>query len=80
MDENGDSTSGVADVIIAKNRNGPLKDVRIKFVSKYAKFVDAEMDFSQDNVIPANTSFEGSFRTRTVMSKMDDDDKNETPF
>ena len=80
VDENGDSTSGVADIIIAKNRNGPLKDVRIRFVSKYAKFVDAEMEYTPVNTIPANTSFEGSVRTRTVMSKMDDDDKHETPF
>ncbi len=80
VDENGDSMSGVADVIIAKNRNGPLKDVRIRFISKYAKFVDAEMDYTPVNTIPANTSFEGSVRTRTVMSKMDDDDKHEMPF
>ncbi|MEI7663497.1 MAG: replicative DNA helicase [Bacteroidota bacterium] len=80
VDENGDSTSGVADIIIAKNRNGPLKDVRIRFVSKFAKFVDAEMEYTPVNTIPANTSFEGSFRTRTVMSKMDDDDKHEVPF
>ena len=80
VDESGDSTSGVADVIIAKNRNGPLKDIRIRFVSKYAKFVDAEMDYKPINTIPANTSFEGSVRTRTVMSKMDDDDKHEAPF
>ena len=80
VDENGDSMSGVADVIIAKNRNGPLKDVRIRFVAKYAKFVDAEMEYTPVNNIPANTSFEGSVRTRTVMSKMDDDDKHEMPF
>jgi replicative DNA helicase len=80
QDENGDSTAGVADVIIAKNRNGPLKDVRIRFVSKFAKFVDAEVDYTPVHTIPANASFDGSFRTRTVMSKMDDDDKNEPPF
>ncbi len=80
VDENGDSTAGVADIIIAKNRNGPLKDVRIRFISKYAKFVDAELEYTPVSNIPANASFDGSFRTRTVMSKMDDDDKNEPPF
>lgn len=80
VDESGDSTSGVAEVSIAKNRNGPLQDVRLRFVSKYAKFVDAEMDYTPANNIPANTSFEGSIRTRTIMSKMDDDEKNEMPF
>jgi len=80
VDESGDSTSGVAEIIIAKNRNGPLKDVRIRFVSKYAKFVDAEMDYTPINTIPSNTSFDGSARTRTVMSKMNDDESHETPF
>ena len=80
VDENGDSTAGVADIIIAKNRNGPLKDVRIRFISKYAKFGDAELEYTPVSTIPANASFDGSYRTRTVMSKMDDDDKNEPPF
>ncbi len=80
VDESGDSTSGVADIIIAKNRNGPLKDVRIKFVSKYAKFVDAEMDYQSVNTIQPNSSFEGSMRTRTVMSKMNDDERHDVPF
>ncbi|MCX6268102.1 MAG: replicative DNA helicase [Bacteroidetes bacterium] len=79
VDESGDSTAGVADIIIAKNRNGPLKDVRIKFVSKYAKFVDAEMDYQAANNIQPNSSFEGSMRTRTVMSKMNDDEHHD-PF
>ncbi|MEI7499112.1 MAG: replicative DNA helicase [Bacteroidota bacterium] len=80
VDESGDSTSGVAEVSIAKNRNGPLKDVRLRFVSKYAKFVDAEMDYSPVVPIPSNALFDGSVRTRTVMSKMNDDEKHETPF
>jgi replicative DNA helicase len=80
VDENGNSTSGVAEIIIAKNRNGPLKDVKVRFVSKYAKFVDAEMDYAPISNIPSNTSFEGLVRTRTVMSKMNDDEKHETPF
>ncbi|MEI7983540.1 MAG: DnaB-like helicase C-terminal domain-containing protein, partial [Bacteroidota bacterium] len=80
VDESGDSTSGVAEVSIAKNRNGPLKDVRMRFISKYAKFVDVEMEYSPTHPVAVNTSFDGSVRTRTVMSKMNDDDKHETPF
>jgi len=80
QDDHGESTSGVAEVLIAKNRNGPLKDVRIRFVSKYAKFVDAEMDYLPVNTIQPNSAFEGSKRTRTVMSKMNDDESQETPF
>jgi replicative DNA helicase len=80
VDEAGDSTSGVAEVSIAKNRHGPLKDVRIKFIAKYAKFADAEIEYPQSHTIPANASFDGSVRTRTIMSKMDDDVPHETPF
>ncbi len=80
MDEKGDSTAGVAEIMIAKNRNGPLKDVRVRFVSKYAKFVDAEMDYLPTGNIQPNASFDGSMRTRTVMSKMNDDDHAEVPF
>ncbi len=80
QDEHGESTVGVAEVLIAKNRNGPLKDVKIRFVSKYAKFVDAESDFTPVHTIPANESFEGSKRTRTMPSKMNDDERPEVPF
>jgi replicative DNA helicase len=80
VDESGDSTAGVAEILIAKNRNGPLKDVRIKFVSKYAKFVDAEMDYQPVNNIQPNSSFDGSMRTRTVMSKMNDEEQHDVPF
>ncbi|MCK9204147.1 MAG: replicative DNA helicase, partial [Bacteroidales bacterium] len=48
VDETGESTSGIAEVSIAKNRNGPLKDIRLRFISKYAKFVDAEMEYSSN--------------------------------
>lgn len=80
-DEAGDSLAGVAEVMIAKNRNGPLKDVRLRFVSKYAKFTDAETDFSaMQHTIPANEAFEGTVRTKTLPSKMNDDKKDEVPF
>ena len=39
-DEDGRSLKGVAEVIIAKHRNGALDTVRLKFIDKYAKFED----------------------------------------
>jgi hypothetical protein len=56
-----------------------LKDVRLRFISKYAKFADAEMDFQPVQNIPANDSFDGSVRTRTFSSKMNDDESHD-PF
>ena len=80
VDEHGESTSGIAEVSIAKNRNGPLKDIPLRFISKYAKFVDTEKEYLPANTISANTSFDGSVRTRTIMSKMDDHDQPDMPF
>lgn len=37
-DADGQSTKDVAEVIIAKHRNGPVKTVRTRFINKYAKF------------------------------------------
>jgi replicative DNA helicase len=33
-------TQGMAEVIIAKHRNGSLENVKLKFIGKYTKFAD----------------------------------------
>ncbi|MBS1557099.1 MAG: replicative DNA helicase [Bacteroidetes bacterium] len=38
--EDGTPSQGVAEVIIAKHRNGSLENVRLKFIGKYTKFAD----------------------------------------
>ena len=45
-DEEGRSTAGVGEVIIAKHRNGETGIVPLKFVGKYVKFVDLDDDFA----------------------------------
>lgn len=45
-DEEGRSTAGIGEVIIAKHRNGETGIVPLKFVGKYVKFVDLEDDFA----------------------------------
>jgi replicative DNA helicase len=45
-DENGHSLIGIADLIIAKHRNGATGDVRLKFKSEYAKFLNIDEDVS----------------------------------
>ena len=41
-DENNLPTKGVAEVIIAKHRNGSLETVPLKFISKFTKFTDLD--------------------------------------
>ena len=45
-DEEGRSTAGVGEVIIAKHRNGETGIVPLKFVGKYVKFTDLDEDFT----------------------------------
>lgn len=79
IDQNaeGESLLGMAEISIAKHRNGALEDVQLKFISKYAKFVDPD---PADNPLQAsltpNRGFENAY---TVPSKMNEMDEDNTP-
>ncbi len=47
-DENGNSTQRMAEVIIAKHRNGPTGEVKLRFVDTFARFEDYEGERSSD--------------------------------
>jgi replicative DNA helicase len=49
QDEQGNSTEGMAELIIAKHRNGSLKDVKLKFVAHLAKFQDYDNQSYSDD-------------------------------
>ncbi|MBL4594770.1 MAG: replicative DNA helicase [Flavobacteriales bacterium] len=73
-DEDGNSTNGMATIIIAKHRNGSVGDVKLKFVSHLAKFEDFEQgnnDFGDfdNNSMPINDDFDSP---TTIPSKMND--------
>jgi replicative DNA helicase len=38
VDEQGNSTEGLGELLIGKQRNGPIGDVKVAFVQKYARF------------------------------------------
>ncbi len=48
--EDGSSTKGIAEIILAKNRNGPVDDVKLRFREEKAQFVDID-DFDLELTI-----------------------------
>ncbi len=74
QDEQGNSTEGMAEIIIAKHRNGALKDIRLQFIDKFAKFADFETDYSiYENDLAPNSQFDNP-GMKTIPSRMNDDD------
>lgn len=66
-DENGESTDGMAEVIIAKHRNGETDEIPIKFSKKTTGFFDVDLgmmeilpppDIRIESAITANHSFD----------------------
>ncbi len=80
-DEEGRSTEGLAQLIIAKHRNGALKDINLRFIQNFAKFVDYE---SSEYMVPGDMKpsegFDDQPNTLTIPSKMNDMDDDEVPF
>jgi len=68
-DSEGNSTLGLAEIIIAKHRNGAITDVKLKFRNELAKFEEFEIS----ELVPIGAE---SFSARTFGSKMNEDIKN----
>ena len=43
-DERGNSLAGIAEIIVAKHRNGATGDIRLRFKSEFAKFINLSED------------------------------------
>lgn len=69
VDAEGNSTQGMAKVIVAKHRNGGLEDINLKFINKFAKFCDPEENISYDAQAMGNSN---EFFSQTKSSKMND--------
>lgn len=41
--QDGESTEGIAEIIIGKQRNGPIGDVKLQFIKDYARFENREL-------------------------------------
>jgi replicative DNA helicase len=48
QDAEGNNTQGLAEIIIAKHRNGAVGSVNLKFIDKLAKFMDMEESYGND--------------------------------
>jgi len=66
--EDGSSTKGIAEILLAKNRNGPVDDVRVRFREEKALFTDLE-DFESD----AAADIPGERQSMVFGSKMNSD-------
>ncbi|HNX66718.1 MAG TPA: replicative DNA helicase [Bacteroidales bacterium] len=67
MDEEGQSTKGLAEIILAKNRNGPTDEVILRFREERALFVEPD-DFEEGDAVTG-----GPGGVYTMGSKMNDD-------
>ncbi|MBN1597997.1 MAG: replicative DNA helicase [Bacteroidales bacterium] len=69
-DNDGNSLRGLAEIILAKHRNGALGDVFLKFISEYAKFVEMEDDYF--GPVDLDIDPEAQPKAFTVGSKMNE--------
>ena len=72
--DNGDDSRGQAELIIAKHRNGSLKNVRLKFIGEFAKFSD--LDYFEDSEF--NNQSDNS--SMISMSSSMNQDNQDDPF
>ena len=68
-DEEGNSLRGMAEIILAKHRNGALADIKLRFRDELARFEDYEEDFVGD--FPVENEINGS--ALTFRSKMNEE-------
>ncbi|MGY6559987.1 MAG: replicative DNA helicase [Nitritalea sp.] len=73
-EDEGMSTAGVGEVIIAKHRNGSLDTVKLRFIGKYTKFADLDLNVPYQpsealygNKFPAGSGGGGNFESGSMI-------------
>jgi len=72
--ETGDSTAGLCEIIIGKQRNGPTDTAELTFVNRYGKFLN------RDGYTPPSAGGQSAGGAITMGSKMNSDDDKPSPF
>ena len=72
--DNGDDSRGQGEIIIAKHRNGSLKNIRLKFIGEFAKFSDLDYFDGSD------FDDEGDNSSMISMSSSMNQEKRDDPF
>lgn len=60
-DENGQSTAGMAEFILAKHRNGSVGTINLRFRKEQARFLDYDADTASDNFSYTDSSMGAGF-------------------
>ncbi|MCZ6900040.1 MAG: replicative DNA helicase [Bacteroidetes bacterium] len=89
-DEDGTPTQGLAEVIIAKHRNGSLDTIKLKFISRFTKFMDLDSGGFPSGFVSGGSSGDvdttgaitfGSKLNEPPLSEDDDENEDEkSPF
>lgn len=67
VDEQNNPTRGVGELIVSKHRNGALRNIYVRFIDKFAKFVDADSGMGHER--SAQNLPPGAQGTQTIQSK-----------
>jgi replicative DNA helicase len=60
VDAEGNSTAGMAEIMIAKHRNGAVGSVNLRFVDRLAKFMDVQNEFGGANTLSSDGTYNAS--------------------
>ena len=70
--DSGVSQKGIAEVIVAKHRNGALDTVKVRFINKLAKFVDLDMMDEAQGLTPLSDIITMGSRMNDMPDNKDD--------
>ena len=79
QDAEGNSTKDVAEVIIAKHRNGPVKTVRTRFINSLAKFENFDEIGASDQYMDIQSGGTKQ-QFKRISSKMNEDEGDDASF